>query len=136
MSQADLPNFWQNLTFPVAQTEIFLISDVHIITVTFFLNIPHAHNYFLLGQEENGHSTISSIHISTVVHNSATMPPILTYNYCSMRSLEKHHETEIILKLKISQHHSMTFNFSADVEIKTVILSYGATWFHTQLPTF
>jgi hypothetical protein len=41
--------------------------------VAFFLNTPHASNCFLLGQDKNGHGTISWLHVPAVVHNSATM---------------------------------------------------------------
>jgi hypothetical protein len=45
-------------------------------TVTFFLNTLHTCNCFLLGQEKSGHGTISWLHVSAVVHNSASMQPI------------------------------------------------------------
>jgi hypothetical protein len=63
VSLADLPNFWQNLTSPFAQTAIFSISNIRrqlpFRTVTFFLNTQHACNCFLLGREQKGHGTIS-----------------------------------------------------------------------------
>jgi hypothetical protein len=44
----------------------------------------HTHNCFLLGREKNGHGTISWLHVSAVVHNSAIIWPIHEIIDCSM----------------------------------------------------
>jgi hypothetical protein len=66
--------------FPVAQTVTFSISaacrQLPFTTVTFFLNTLHARNCFLLGWEKNGHGTISWLHVSAIMHNSATVLPV------------------------------------------------------------
>jgi hypothetical protein len=64
---------------PVVLTATFSISaarrQLPFRTVTFFLNTPRARNCFLLEREKNGHGTILWLHVSAVVHNSATMRP-------------------------------------------------------------
>jgi hypothetical protein len=72
--------FGRTWCFPIALTTTFSISaarrQLPFRTVTFFLNTPHARNCFLLGREQNGHGTISWLHVSAVMHNSANMPPV------------------------------------------------------------
>jgi hypothetical protein len=103
-SLADLPNFWQNVHLPDAQTATLSISSTrrqlpftNVTNVTFFLNIPHAHNCFLLVQEKNGHNTLSWLRVSTVVHNSATMRPIQEIIDCTMYILMLQSHIEIDL---------------------------------------
>jgi hypothetical protein len=76
---ADLPSFWQNVTFSCCSNcDIlnFHRSQTTTLHNSDFLNTPHARNCFLLGWEKNGHGTISWLHLSPVVHNSATMRPV------------------------------------------------------------
>jgi hypothetical protein len=79
--------FCRTWHFPVAQTATFSISaarrQLPFRTVTFFLNTPHARNCFLLGWEQKGHGTISWLHVSAVVHNSANMGPVHEIIYCT-----------------------------------------------------
>jgi hypothetical protein len=46
------------------------------------MNTPHACTRFLLGREKNKYCTISGFHVSTVVHNSATLWPTHKIIYC------------------------------------------------------
>jgi hypothetical protein len=81
-SLADMPNIWQNLTFSrCSNCDIldFLRSQTTALHNSDFLSEYNARNLFLLGRENNGHGTISWLHVSGVVHNSATMRPIHDY---------------------------------------------------------
>jgi hypothetical protein len=44
--------------------------------LSFRIHLTHAHSCFMLGREKSRHSTISWLHVSTVVHNSTTMWPV------------------------------------------------------------
>jgi hypothetical protein len=72
--------FGRTWRFLVAQIATFSISatsrQLTFIIATLFLYTPHARNYLLLRCNENAHGTILWLHVSTAVHNSATMRPI------------------------------------------------------------
>jgi hypothetical protein len=91
ISLADLPNFWQNLMFSHCSNcdiPYFHHSQTPTLHNSDFLNTPLICNWFLLGREKNRGSTMSWLHISAVVCNSATMWPVHKIidctTYCDM----------------------------------------------------
>jgi hypothetical protein len=100
----------------VAQTATFSISTAHeqlpFITVPFFPNTLYAYNCFLLGRE-NGHGTISWLHVSAVVHNSATMWSIHKIIDCTMYSLGvdciQNTASSVVVSLPVATETSLPF---------------------------
>jgi hypothetical protein len=87
VSLAVLLNFWQNLTFSrCSNCDIldFRRSQTTALHNSDFLSeCTHTRNCLLLGREQKGHSTISWLHVSAVMYNSANMRPVHEITDCT-----------------------------------------------------